>query len=84
MFAFSKAAWEPRATFYLEKGIMKLKEKDWKNIMNAAAEYSNTIKSDNSSSTTRKHFSMTEEELDLVWDSESESDSEMGPSRGAK
>jgi len=63
---------------------MKLKEKDWKNIMNAAAEYSNAIKSDNSSSTTHKRFSMTEEELDLVWDSESESDSEMGPSRGAK
>jgi len=83
MFAFSEAAWEPRATFYLEN-IMKLKEKDWKNIMNAAAEYSNAIKSDNSSSTTRKRFSMTEEELDLVWDSESESDSEMGPSRGAK
>ena len=30
MFAFSEAAWESRAKFYLEKGISKLKEKDWK------------------------------------------------------
>jgi hypothetical protein len=43
MFAFSETIWEPRAEFYLEKSISKLKEKEWGSIMDAAAEYS-TIK----------------------------------------
>jgi hypothetical protein len=38
MFAFSENFWKGRVEFYLEKGISKLKEKDWKHIMKAAAE----------------------------------------------
>lgn len=72
MFAFSEATWESRAKFYLEKGISKLKEKDWKKIMDAAAEYSNARRLDNPSAAAHKQHLVTEEELDLVWDSESD------------
>jgi hypothetical protein len=40
MFAFSEGPWKPRVDFYLEKGVAKLKERDWKKIMMAAAHYS--------------------------------------------
>jgi len=57
--------------FHLEKGIAKLKEKDWTNIMIAATEYSNAIKDKGSDpATRRKSTMMTEEELELVWDLE--------------
>ena len=76
MFAFSEAAWVSRVEFYLEKGIARLKEKDWTNIMRAAAEYSNAIKDKASDAATRrKGRAMTEEELELTWDS----DSDPGP-----
>ena len=44
MFAFSKACWKPKVDFYLEKGIAKLKEKDWKNISNAVTKSLNFVK----------------------------------------
>ena len=44
MFAFSKACWKPKVDFYLEKGIVKLKEKDWKNISNTVTKSSNFVK----------------------------------------
>ena len=72
MFAFSEAAWVSRVEFHLEKGIAKLKEKDWTNIMIAAAEYSNAINKASDPATRRKGDAMTEEELELVWDSESD------------
>lgn len=64
MFAFSETTWQPRAELYL-KGILKLKEKDWKNIMKAVNE--------NPSINTflkKGRAAATEEEMDLVWDSE--------------
>jgi hypothetical protein len=44
MFAFSETTWEPRAAFYLERSIAKLKEKEWERIIDAATEHSNIIK----------------------------------------
>jgi hypothetical protein len=73
MFAFSETIWEPRAECYLEKGISKLKEKDWENIMKAAANYSTLIKL-SSTLKGKQRVVATEEELDLVWDSDSDSD----------
>jgi hypothetical protein len=74
MFAFSESSWKPRVELYLEKGISNLKEKDWKNVMKAAAEYSNfvALKSDPITNA-RKAPEPTEEELELNWDSDSES-----------
>ena len=66
MFAFSETVWEPRVAFYLEKGISKLKEKDWGNIMKAA-DYSNGILLKG-----KQRAAVTQEELELLWDSESE------------
>ncbi len=78
MFAFSEATWEPRANFYLEKGILKLKEKDWSNIMKAAAEYSSVIKLlEKPSPSKKRHVSPTEEEMELAWN-ESGSDRDSG------
>ena len=58
MFAFSETIWQPRAELYL-KGILKIKEKDWKTIMKAE------------NPTAKKGRAVaTEEEMDLVWDSE--------------
>jgi len=73
MFAFSETVWEPRAEFYLEKGISKLKEKDWENIMNAAANYSNILKAPMSKG--KQHApAPTEEELELAWDEDEADD----------
>jgi hypothetical protein len=69
IFAFSETTWESRAELY-EKGILKLKEKDWINIMNAAAEYSNVI----SPISKGKKRAVTEEESELTWESEAEAD----------
>jgi hypothetical protein len=67
--AFGKSIWEPRARFHLEKGIMKMKEKDWKRIMTAVANNVATkpLKK-------KGRMPVMEEEAELVWDSESESD----------
>lgn len=66
MFAFSESSWEPRALFHLEKGISKLKTKDWEGIMTAAAEYSSVIKVDKP----KKNLALAteEEELELSWE----------------
>lgn len=77
MFSFSEAIWEPRANFYLEKSILKLKDKEWKKIMDAAAEYSNVIKKPLSKGKGKAHIKITEEELELEYDSGSDGDSEM-------
>ena len=69
MFAFSESSWKCRAEFYLEKGISKLKEKDWTNIMKGAAEHSAFV-SKLSSASARKE--PTEEELEMVWESDSD------------
>jgi hypothetical protein len=73
MFAFSESSWKCRAEFYLEKGILKLKEKDWKNIMEGAAEYSAFV-SKSKSSSVQKALEPTEEELEMAWDSDSDVD----------
>ena len=65
MFAFSEACWKLKVDFYLEKGIAKLKEKDWKNISNAVTKSSNFVKPSRSAGKV-----LTQEELELVWDSE--------------
>ena len=75
MFAFSETVWEPRVQFYL-MGLLKLKEKDWTNILNAAAEYSNHIIKISPTSKGKKCALATEEELDFNWDSESEKESD--------
>jgi hypothetical protein len=72
MFSFSEACWKPKVDLYLEKGIGKLKEKDWKNILNAVAKCSNFVKPSQSTGKI-----LTQEELELVWDSESD-DGEAG------
>ena len=72
MFAFSETVWEPRAEFYLEKGVSKLKDKDWENILKAAANFSNVIKAPATSKGKERVPAMAEEELELAWDSESD------------
>ncbi len=67
MFAFSEALWKPRVEFFLEKGVAKLKKKDWKNIMDRMTQLSNFAVMDvEAGGTTR-----TEEELELAWESDS-------------
>jgi hypothetical protein len=74
MFAFSKTTWEPRAEFYLQKSIAKLKEKEWEKIMDAAGEYSNVFKAKSKGkANTKNQVQLTEEELELEYDSESDS-----------
>jgi hypothetical protein len=68
MFAFSEQLWEPRARFHLEKGILKMKEKDssWRNIMKAIADNpvaASALKRDRTPA-------IAEEELELAWNSE--------------
>jgi hypothetical protein len=70
MFAFSETDWEPRAKVYLAS-ISKLKEADWKNIIDAAAEYSNVMKA-RSFSKEQSKKQQTEEEQELEWDSDSD------------
>jgi len=74
MFAFSESSWKCRAEFYLEKGMLKLKEKDWKNIMEGAAEYSVFVSKSKSSRSEQKASEPTEEELEMDWDSDSDVD----------
>ena len=77
MFAFSETSWKHQVEFYLEKGISNLKDKDWETILKAAAEYSTFVilKSDPLAST-HKALEPTEEELELKWDSGSDSESD--------
>ena len=75
MFAFSESSWKSRVEFYLQKGILNLREKDWKNIMKAAAEYSIFVPKSNEQANTQTASKPTEEELELVWDSESDPES---------
>ena len=44
MFAFSKACPKLKVNFYLEKGIAKQKEKDWKKILNMVTKSLNFVK----------------------------------------
>ena len=73
MFTFSETMWEPRITFYLKKGIMNLKPKDWERIMTAAAEYPGALKPSLKLKGKRR-VPMVEEELQLQWESESGSE----------
>ena len=59
--------------FYLEKGISKLKEKDWKNVMKGAAEHSGSAFISKSTSL-QKASQPTEEELEMDWESDSDAD----------
>ena len=67
MFAFSKACWKLKVDFHLEKEIAKLKEKDWENISNTVTKSSNFVKSSWPAGKV-----LTQEKLELVWDSESD------------
>jgi len=72
MFAFSEGSWKGRVEFYLEKGISKLKEKDWTNIMKGAAEHSTFILKSTASSASA--LEPTEEELEMEWESDEDVD----------
>ncbi len=74
LFAFSETTWEPRTMVYLEKSISKLKEKDWKMILEAASEYSNISKTQKSVVLLKEkgRAVTTKEEMELVWDSDSD------------
>jgi hypothetical protein len=74
MFTFSEMIWEPRIAFYLEKGVMILKPKDWERIMTVAAQYSGVLKPSSSKSKGKKCMPMMEEELQLQWESDSGSE----------
>ena len=76
MFAFSETTWEPRTIIYLENSISNLKKKDWEKIMESAAEYSNIINAQRSVSSKGKQQTQVtaEEEEELAWDSDSDSD----------
>jgi predicted SprT family Zn-dependent metalloprotease len=50
---------------YLEKGIQKMKDKDWKNIMGAVANITGT-------SLKKGRAPVTEEDAELSWESELE------------
>ncbi len=68
LLAFGEPTWEPRARLYLEKGILKMKEKDWKNIMKVVAETTTILKK-------KGHHGgacLTEEDAELSWESESD------------
>ena len=60
-------AWVLRVEFHLEQSIAKSKKKDWTNIMIATNEYSNAINKVSNLATRCKGDTMTEEELELVW-----------------
>ena len=74
MFTFSETMWEPRVMFYLEKGVMNLKPKDWERIMTAAAAYSGVSKPSSLKLKGKQHMSVTEEELQLQWESDPDSE----------
>lgn len=75
MFAFSKAAWEPRTIVYLEKGVSKLKEKNWKKILEAASEYANVIKQKSPALSKGKEREIaTKDEMEFAWNSDSDLD----------
>ncbi len=78
MFAFSKAIWEPRVEFYLEKSVLKLKDKEWDAIMDAASKYSSIIKAKQAllkgKGKAGSHIQAMEEEHELEYDSNSEPD----------
>jgi hypothetical protein len=76
MFAFSKSIWEPRVIFYLEKSILKLRDKEWEAIMDAASEYSNVIKTQQAPSKGKgkARVQATEEERELEYECSSEPD----------
>ena len=69
MFAFSETAWEEKIELHLAEGIAKLKEKDWKNILDAAAKYSNFVNPNKPRVTSRNP---SQEALALTWDSDSD------------
>jgi hypothetical protein len=74
MFAFSEGAWEPRVMFYLEKSILTLKDKEWDDIMDAAGEYLSIMKPSKGKGKVRSCVQMTEEEQELKYDSDSDSE----------
>jgi hypothetical protein len=74
MFTFSETIWEPRIAFYLEKGVMNLKPKDWERIMAAAAQYSGALKPLSSKSKGKQRMPVMEEELQLQWESDSDTE----------
>jgi hypothetical protein len=69
MFAFSESSWSARADFHLKNGISKLSNKDWQSIMNGVAKYSSFIKPNSS----KPSIERTEEEKELSWESDEES-----------
>lgn len=80
MFAFSEGSWKCRVEFYLEKGISKLKEKDWTSIMKGAADHSAFIsKSTSSARSAKKALEPTEEELEMEWESDSDASEDADP-----
>ena len=78
LFTFSENCWKPRVELYLEKGIANLKDKDWKNIMKAAARHLHFVLKSDPLAKTQKAHGPTEEELELNWDSDSDSEASSG------
>ena len=67
IFAIREACPKLKVDFYLEKGIANLKEKDWKNILNVVTKSSNLVKPPQPTGKVS-----IQEELEPVWDSESD------------
>jgi hypothetical protein len=74
MFAFSETIWDPRVVFYLKKSITNLKDKEWDNIMEAAAEFSSILKPSKEKGKVQNYMQRTEEEQELEYDSNSDDD----------
>lgn len=72
MYAFSETSWELKTMLYFERGIPNLKEKDWEKIIDAVAEYSNVFKPPKLAAPKGKRSFTTQEEEELVWDSDSD------------
>lgn len=70
MFAFSETVWEPKVAIY-EENISTLKPKERQRIMDAAAEYLGKAPP---LSKGKGHMPMTEEKLELIWESGSDGD----------
>lgn len=69
MLAFSEVLWKPKVEFHLEKGIAKMKKKDWSNVMDGTMQFLRLVDSE---AGTRTNRNVTEEEQELTWESDSD------------
>lgn len=72
--AFSEAQWASRMEFHLEKCIPKLKEKDWEKITQGVAQFNGSTNSKPGPKSKGKGRDTLDEEPELSWESDSESE----------